>query len=116
MNNIYNSKLIFSDERKYRIIRHLLFWGIWGLWFGMSRWLNPLAYKRTGHFVNPIVTMIETFFFLLPHTLLVYTMLYFILPRYVVTGKYIKASLWIFLFLILTACFSFIMFVSIPWE
>ena len=116
MVTLIDNKLIFSDERKYRIKRHLLFWGFWGFWFGLVRELSPIAYKNTGHFVNPIKTMIETFFLVLPHAVLVYPMLYFILPRYIVTGKYIKASLWILLFLILTACVGTILLMSIPWE
>ena len=116
MINIDNNKLIFSDERKYRIRRHLLFWGFWGFWYGMVRWLNPNTYKDTGHFANPIKIVIETFFLILPHTMIVYLMLYFILPRFIVTGKYIKASLWILLLLILTACASTFLLISIPWE
>jgi len=116
MINIDNNKLIFSDERKYRIRRHLLFWGFWGFWYGMVRWLNPNTYKDTGHFANPIKIVIETFFLVLPHTMLVYLMLYFILPRFIVTGKYIKASLWILLLLILTACVGSFLLISIPWE
>ena len=114
--NIDNNKFIFSDERKYRIIRHLLFWCLWGLWFGGVRWLSPGVYKRTGHFVNPLITIIETFFLVLPHTIIVYTMLYFILPRYIIPGKYIKASLWTFLYLILTACGATFLLMSIQWE
>jgi sensor histidine kinase YesM len=116
MTSFINKKLIFSDERKYRIKRHLLFWGFWGFWFGMVRELSPITYKNTGHFANPIKTMIETFFLVLPHTVLVYAILYFILPRYIVTGKYIKASLWILLFLILTGCIGTILLMSIPWD
>ena len=116
MPSFIDNKLIFSDERKYRMKRHLLFWGFWGFWYGMVRELNPFAYKATGHFVNPIITMIETFFLILPHAVLVYPMLYFILPRYIVIGKYIKASLWILLLLILTACVGTILLMSIPWE
>jgi sensor histidine kinase YesM len=116
MINIDNSKFIFSDERKYRIKRHLLFWGFWGFWYGIVRWLNPITYKDAGHFANPIKILIETFFLVLPHTMLVYLMLYFILPRFIVTGKYIKASLWILLLLILIACVGIFLLISIPWE
>ena len=116
MPSFIDNKLIFSDERKYRIKRHLLFWGFWGFWYGMVRWLNPFTYRDTGHFVNPIIALIETFFLVLPHTVLVYPMLYFILPRYIVTGRYLKASLWILLLLILTACVGTILLMSIPWE
>src|SRR6186997_749754 len=112
MPSFIDNKLIFSDERKYRIKRHLLFWGFWGFWYGMVRWLNPFIYRDTGHFVNPIIALIETFFLVLPHTVLVYPMLYFILPRYIVTGRYLKASLWILLLLILTACVGTILLMS----
>jgi len=116
MSSFIDNRLIFSRERKYRIKRHLLFWGFWGLWYGMVRELNPFTYKNTGHFINPMITMIETFFLILPHAVLVYPMLYFILPRYIVTGKHIKASLWVLLLLILTACVGVILLLSIPWE
>ena len=116
MISIDNNKFIFSDERKYRILRHLVFWVFWGFYFGTARLLNPAGYKRTGHFADPIETIIETFFLILPHAVLVYPMLYFILPRYIVTGKYIKASLWVIVFLILTAAASTIMLKAIPWK
>ena len=63
MISIDNNKFIFSDERKYRILRHLVFWVFWGFYFGTARLLNPAGYKKTGHFANPIETIIETFFF-----------------------------------------------------
>lgn len=116
MATLIDNKLIFSDERKYRITRHLLFWGFWALWFGGVRWLSPYTFKSVGHFSNPVKILIETFFFILPHMIIVYSMLYFILPRYIVTGKYIIASTWIVVLLILTACISTILLISIPWD
>ena len=96
MSIIDNNKFIFSDERKYRIIRHLLFWGFWGFYFGMVRELNPRYLKEHGHFPNLFQTIAEAFLMLLPQAMLVYPLLYFILPRYVFNGKYIKASLSVF--------------------
>ena len=116
MNTLENNKFIFSDEKKYRIIRHLLFWGFWGFYFGMVRELNPLIYKQTGHFPNLIKTMAEAFLILLPQTVLVYPLLYFILPRYVFTGKYIRASIWFIVFLFLTVFIHAVLLISIPWP
>jgi two-component system, LytTR family, sensor kinase len=116
MINIDNNKFIFSDERKYRIKRHLLFWGFWGFWFGMVRELNPSYLKLHGHFPNFFKTMAEAFLFLLPQAVLVYPLLYFILPRYFFNGKYIKASLWIFVFLFLTITVSAAFLIYIPWH
>ena len=104
MNSIYNSRLIFSDERKHRIMRHLLFWGIWGFYFSMIRFLNPITLSNTGHFDFFLKCMVEGFIMLLPQLFLAYPLLYFILPRYVFNGKYVKAFSWFIVFLFL--CFS----------
>ena len=116
MKAFIDNKFIFSDERKYRVMRHLLFWFFWILYIGSSRVLGPNNYKRTGHLGDPLIVLIETFFVVLPHTIVVYPMLYFILPRYIVTGKYFKASLWFILFLILGAAVTTLLFIFTPWE
>jgi hypothetical protein len=109
-----NNKLIFSDEKKYRFSRHLLFWVAWGLWFFLPRELNPVFLRKNGHFPNVIKIMIEIAIIMLPHVVLIYSLLYFILPRYVFTGKYIKASLCIIALLLLTI-FVNIGWFSLPW-
>lgn len=116
MASFIDNRLIFSDERKYRIKRHLLFWGFWGFYFGMVRELNPRFLKDHGHFPNLIQSMAEAFLMLLPQAVLVYPLLYFILPRYVFNGKYIKASLWVFVFLLLTISISAAFLIYIPWH
>ena len=116
MTAFIDNKFIFSDERKYRIGRHLLFWLFWILYIGMTRGLSANFYKRTGHLDDPLIVFIESFFLVLPHVVLVYPMLYFILPRYIITGKYFRASLWVILFLILTIAVATILFMFIPWE
>lgn len=107
-------ELILSEKKIDRIKRHLLFWGLWGFYFSMVRFLNPYAFKTSGHFENLFTCMGEAFLALLAQAFLAYPLLYFILPRYVFNGKYIKAFLWLILFLFLcfsvTACF----FIFIP--
>lgn len=116
MKDIINNKFIFSDERKYRIRRHLLFWGFWGFYFGMVRELNPSYLKRMGHFPNLFQTMAEAFLMLLPQAVLVYPLLYFILPHYVFNGKYIRAIFWFFVFLTLTIFVNAFLLIYIPWH
>jgi hypothetical protein len=110
-----NSKLIFSDEKKYRFSRHLLFWAVWGLWFFLPRELNPAFFQKNGHFPNIIKIMAEIAIFLSSQPVLVYPLIYFILPRYVFTGRYIKATLCIIALLLLTI-FVNIALQSIPWS
>jgi sensor histidine kinase YesM len=116
MSSVLNTRFILSDERKYRIRRHLLFWSFWGFYFGMVRELNPKVLKDTGHFPNPAQTFAEAFLMLLPQAILVYPLIYFILPRYVFNGKFIKASLWIFLFLFSTIFVNAALLIYIPWH
>ena len=110
-----NSKLIFSNEKRYRFSRHLLFWAVWGLWFALPRELNPVYFQKYGHFPNVIKIMLEVVIFLLSQPILVYPLLYFILPRYVFTGKYIKATFCILALLSLTIYVN-IALQSIPWS
>ena len=110
-----NSKLIFSDQKRYRFSRHLLFWTLWALWFALPRELNPKFFQDNGHFPNVIKVMLESVIFLLSQPVLVYSLIYFILPRYVFTGKYIKASLCIMALLLLTI-FVNVVVLSIPWK
>src|SRR4026208_1102009 len=46
---------------------------------------------------------------------LAYPVLYFILPRYLFRGKYIKAALWILALLILAISVSAVFMIYIPW-
>lgn len=59
--------------------------------------------------------MLEIGVFLLSQPLMVYSLLYFILPRYVFTGKYIKASFCILALLLLTIFVNLVLH-SISWD
>jgi sensor histidine kinase YesM len=111
-----NSKLIFSDEKKYRIRRHLLFWSFWGFYFGLIRELSPRYLLLHGHFNNPVKVMAESFIFLLPHAVLIYCLLYFILPHYIFNEKYIKATICIILLLLLVFLISAVLIIGIAWH
>ena len=111
-----DNKLIFSDERKYRIRRHLLFWLFWGLYFGIVRELNPRFLKSTEHFPSLFQSLAQSFFLLLPQVVLVYPLLYFLLPRYIFTGKYIKATGWSIVLLFLLVSVNAALLLFIPWQ
>src|SRR5918993_2059289 len=115
MMDFAKNKFMFSEEKRYRLSRHLLFWTVWGLWFFVPREFNPAFFQKNGHFANPIKIMIEILIILLSQPILVYPLLYFILPRYVFTGKYLKASLWIIGLLLLTV-FVNSYWQNIPWT
>ena len=111
-----DNKLIFSDERKYRIRRHLLFWLFYGLYFAFIRQINPINFKSTAHFPNPIQSLAQSFLGLLPQAVFVYPLLYFLLPRYIFTGKYIKATLWAVVLIFIMMSVTVTLLLAIPWH
>jgi len=116
MSFFIDNKLIFSNERKYRIKRHLLFWVFCCLYFGIVREFHPRYYKSTEHFPNLFQSLAQSFFMLLPQVVFIYPLLYFVLPRYIFTGKYIKATGWAVVLLFLQVAVSAALLLAIPWH
>jgi LytS/YehU family sensor histidine kinase len=115
MNTISYNKFIFSDEKSYRFKRHLLFWVFWGIYFGLVRELNTRYFLDNGHFPNLNLNMAQAFIKLLPQTVLVYPLLYFILPRYAFNGKYIKAWLLIITLVLILISINAVLLMTVPW-
>lgn len=109
-------EFILSDKKEYRLWRHVFFWLLWGGYFSLTRYLNPVAYMATGKFPDFFKSIAETFFFLLPQTFLVYPVLYFVLPYYVFKHKYIKGILWFILFYFVALFMHAIVLIYIPWD
>ncbi|MCH4551057.1 sensor histidine kinase [Aestuariibaculum lutulentum] len=109
-------EFILSDNKWHRLGRHLFFWFLWGGYFTMTRYLNPIAYQMTGHFPNFWKTSIETFFFLFPQMFLVYPALYFILPKFVFTQKYILAFFWFIVFYFVAMTVNAVYLIYVPWA
>ena len=115
MNTIGYSKFLFSDEKSYRVKRHLLFWTCWGIYFALVREFNPRTFLDNGHFPNFFSTMAQAFLTLLPQTVLVYPLLYFILPRYGFKGKYAKACFLIIALVLVMISVNAFVLMAIPW-
>ncbi|MFG6686634.1 sensor histidine kinase [Mariniflexile sp. HNIBRBA6329] len=109
-------EFILSDKKWYRLGRHLFFWFLWGGYFTMTRYLNPVSYMNTGQFPNFWKTSVETFFFLFPQMFLVYPALYFILPKFVFKQKYILALFWFIVFYFVAMTVNALYLIYIPWA
>src|ERR1044071_8537048 len=103
MNQSY--PFIFSNERKYRISRHVSFWGFWFLFQGFLYAFIP-ASRAIEYLQRLPSSMLGSLMFLPAHMFLSYTLMYFIIPRYIVKYKYLDAALWISVLIIATACIS----------
>lgn len=85
------TKFILSDKRNDRIKRHLAFWFLWYLYFGLSHAANPYGKPEISYFRNPVFTLTESFFFLLAQVPMAYGMLYLVLPKFILKKKYVVA-------------------------
>ena len=89
-----NLPFIFSNHWKYRLSRHLAFWLIAALGLGLvglgirpifGVQISPGAFKE--HVLQPLL-------YLPGELLLVYTLLYWIIPRYLLRSQYWQAGAW----------------------
>ena len=88
-----NQNLIFSEKWSARIKRHLLFWVVWGLYFGILHAANPFGQAEISFFRNLPFTISESILFLIPQIILAYTVLYLALPLYFEKNKIIEPIL-----------------------
>jgi sensor histidine kinase YesM len=98
---------IFSDEKKYRIQRHVVFWTFWWLFQGFLYAFIP-ARTYHGKFFNFLdflpISMLDSLLYMPAHIFLAYSLMYFVIPRFIIRGKYTVAGIWVFA-LFITAAF-----------
>lgn len=91
---------IFSDERKYRLWRHLAFWTFW--WIFQAFLYSFIAWNSNGRYNERlIIAFVESFIFTWSHMFLAYTLMYVVIPRFLLQQRYwATAVLTITLFLV----------------
>jgi uncharacterized membrane-anchored protein YhcB (DUF1043 family) len=84
---------IFSDKFKYRFSRHFLWWFAWWLFQGLLYSFTPLLLRSQPAWNRFLISYIEAFFFLMPHMFMAYALMYFVIPKFIVKGKYVTSAL-----------------------
>lgn len=82
---------IFSNERKWRFRRHFLFWTFWWL-FQAFLYSFVIPNNEITYFQRLPLSVIESFFYLIPHIFLAYSLIYWVIPRILLKGNYIKTA------------------------
>jgi sensor histidine kinase YesM len=103
---------IFSDEWNFRFRRHFYFWTLWWLFQSflysfIAGGLNVSYFERL-----PIATL-DALLFLIPHIFLAYSLMYFVVPRYLLKAKYMQAALEVVILFLLTGTISSL--ISVYW-
>lgn len=91
---------IFSNQWKWRISRHLLFWFVW--WIFQAYLYSFVASRRGDYWECFKLSCIESAVYMIVHISLAYSMMYFVMPKYLLRQKYWATAGW-FVFLGLIA-------------
>jgi len=119
--NFYD--LIFSNQRRYRLRRHFLFWTAWCIYFAIT-FLVPTYWVPAWNFNGPMpqieqygVTtsilriLMNSMLMTVVHMALVYGIIYYFLPKYLSKNKSsIRITGLLFLFVVFIACFNYLNF------
>jgi hypothetical protein len=92
--------LILSNRLKFRLPRHLLFWLAWWIFFEFTYFLPvywypgwntqsiPAPVQQSGYVLFYKIVLLNTFLAIIIHVLFTYLIIYLLMPRYLVKGKY----------------------------
>ncbi len=122
--NLYN--LVFSDRRSVRFRRHLLFWVLWCIYLVVTyliptNWIPgwnlraPMPHvEKYGIALFFLRILMTSILLVLMHMCLVYSILYFILPRYLSKNKnrIITSGILVLLISIIAVLYYFIFILS----
>lgn len=96
---------IFSNARRYRIVRHAAFWTFWWLFQGFLYAFTP-APAGVSYLARIPYSMVESAIYLVAHIFLAYSLMYFVLPRYLLQNKYVATGIWVLVLFLATAAIS----------
>jgi sensor histidine kinase YesM len=97
--------LIFSNQLKYRLPRHLLFWFAWGIFFEFTYFMPVYWYPgwntlkvpdpvlERGYFGFYLLVIANTLLAVTLHVFFTYMLIYLLMPRYLVKEKYFAFAL-----------------------
>lgn len=102
---------IFSNERKYRIGRHVSFWIFWWMFQAfLYSFVQGEGFGQTfGYGYKILYALMQAVFFTVTcHMFLSYSLMYFVLPRYLLKNRYIATAVWVIALFFITALFSYV--------
>jgi hypothetical protein len=96
---------IFSNAWRYRIGRHLAFWIFWWLFQGFLYAFAPID-SDLSYLHKLVLSMLDSLVFLGIHIFLAYSLMYFVVPVYLLKNKYLATSIWVLVLFVVTGALS----------
>lgn len=96
---------IFSDERRFRLQRHISFWFCWWVFSSFLYAFSANA-LRMDYFVRFPVSAVDAFIYLIPHLFLSYSLIYLVIPKLLLKGRYLESAAGTLALFIMTGAIS----------
>ena len=113
--NMQWREFIFSEQRKHKLLRHLVFWAAWWTYFTVCYYVFQQPLPRSTlkpYYLTPGAALpVKTFLMVLMYALACYPLIYFILPK-IINGKLLKGTA----FFILLCSLLFIASYLLYWK
>lgn len=81
---------IFSGEFRYRFGRHALLWFSWWLFQGLLYSFTPMLLSQQPG-TRFLISYTEALAYLMPHMFMAYSLMYFVIPKFIVKGRYVAS-------------------------
>jgi hypothetical protein len=78
---------IFSNKLKYRLSRHLLFWLLWWAFCSFLYSYVPIG-EDFSRYIRLLISSAEALVFLSVHMFVAYSMVYLLVPYFLIKGRY----------------------------
>jgi len=80
--------LVFIDEPRMRWRRHVLFWVVWLVYFTGTFFYKEQPFIKDGWLLWTTTLFIKSIFILCGHAFICYITIYFLLPQFLLKGRY----------------------------
>ncbi|WP_245586391.1 sensor histidine kinase [Olivibacter sitiensis] len=97
----------YSNKQAWRLWLHSIFWLLWFVFQLLLYSFSPSPALQQQPFLHRlIITSPETLMYMIPSLFLAYTLMYLVIPKLILPGKYVWATLSAVLLVFLTAALS----------
>lgn len=96
---------IFSNEKKDRIQRHVVFWFAWYIFQAFLYSFVSLG-GDIDYWLRFKSSLVESLIYLIPHMFMSYSLMYFVIPRFLLKQKYWLTAISVLISCVITAFIS----------
>jgi hypothetical protein len=105
---------VFSNQPRWRMLRHIIFWVLWFTFQALLYSFSPSPVLQNKPFLLRLsMTAPESFVYLIPHIFLAYMLMYIVIPKFVIKGKYVVAGILSVLIFLVAAALSAVLSLTV---